>query len=153
VLLGVIWPVMGVVIALGSIVYLVMTVWLSLAYVAPAARRSNAWDTRLGGALADAVSCNPGVKAFGAETREDARLARVLARWRSRTRVVWVRGPDTGTAQGVALRLRRAGGVATAVWLGWAGQATPGDVAYVLPALFVVQGYLRDVGPHVRNLQ
>ena len=32
------------------------------------------WDTKLGGALADAVSCNAVVKGFGAEAREDARL-------------------------------------------------------------------------------
>ena len=49
---------------------------LSLGYVAPAASLANAWDTRMGGALADAVSCNAVVKAFGAEEREDARLGR-----------------------------------------------------------------------------
>ena len=49
---------------------------LSLGYVAPAARLANAWDTKLGGSLADAVSCNAVVKAFGAEAREDARFAR-----------------------------------------------------------------------------
>ena len=47
-----------------------------------AARLGNLWDTRMGGALADAVSCNAVVKAFGAETREEARLARVIGKWR-----------------------------------------------------------------------
>ena len=40
-----------------------------------------------------------------------------------------------------------------ALWLWWQGQATPGDVTYVLTTFFVIQGYLRDVGMHIRNLQ
>nr|MBA3520128.1 ABC transporter ATP-binding protein [Hyphomicrobiales bacterium] len=75
------WPVMGLVVSLGAIAYIGLTAALSLLYVAPAARLANSWDTRLGGALADAVSCNAVVKAFGAEEREEGRLARVLAKW------------------------------------------------------------------------
>jgi ATP-binding cassette subfamily B protein len=49
--------------------------------------------------------------------------------------------------------LLRGGIIATALWLWRQGRATPGDVTYVLTAFFVIQGYLRDVGMHVRNLQ
>ena len=77
------WPAMGLVVVVGARLYVAMTATLSLAYVAPAARLANQWDTRLGGALADAVSCNAVVKAFGAEAREDARFARVLGKWRA----------------------------------------------------------------------
>ena len=69
------WPVMGLAVIVGSAAYVGMTTALSLLYVAPAARLANQWDTKLGGSLADAVSCNAVVKAFGAEAREDARLA------------------------------------------------------------------------------
>ena len=55
--------------------YIALAVACTLGYVAPAARLSNRWDTRIGGALADAIGCNAVVKAFGAEAREDARLA------------------------------------------------------------------------------
>jgi ATP-binding cassette subfamily B protein len=37
--------------------------------------------------------------------------------------------------------------------LWWQGRATPGDVAYVLTVSFVIQGYLREIGMHIRNLQ
>ena len=100
VLLGWHWPAMELIIATGSIVYCCLTVALSLGYVAPAASLANAWDTRLGGALADAVSCNSVVKAFGAEVREDSRFARIVAKWRGRTRRTWVRGTINGTTQG-----------------------------------------------------
>ncbi|HEY4162064.1 MAG TPA: ATP-binding cassette domain-containing protein, partial [Dongiaceae bacterium] len=35
----------------------------------------------------------------------------------------------------------------------WHGQATPGDLAYVLTAYLVIHGYLRDVGWYIRDLQ
>ena len=84
-LLGWFWPLMGLVVAVGSVLFITVTALLSLGYVAPAARLANSWDTRLGGSLADAVSCNAVVKGFGAETREETRLAKVVAKWRART--------------------------------------------------------------------
>ena len=153
VLLGWYWPLMGVIVAIGSLVYIGLTVALSLAYVAPAASLANRWDTRLGGALADAISCNSVVKAFGAETREDRRLARVVAKWRHRTGRTWTRGTINGTMQGATLLLLRAAVIGFALLLWARGQASAGDITFVLTAFFVLQGYLRDVGMHVRNLQ
>jgi ATP-binding cassette subfamily B protein len=147
------WPVMGLLVLVGSCLYIGVTTWLSLAYVAPAARLANSWDTRLGGALADAVSCNAVVKAFGAEAREDARLSLVVDKWSRRTFRTWIRGTWNGTTQQILLQLLRAAVVATALWLWWQGRATPGDVTYVLTMFFVIQGYLREVGMHIRNLQ
>ena len=40
-----------------------------------------------------------------------------------------------------------------AVWLWGRGRATAGDITFVLTSYFIVHGYLRDVGQHVRNLQ
>jgi ATP-binding cassette subfamily B protein len=147
------WPAMGLVVFLGSLAYVGVTVALSLGYVAPAARLANSWDTRVGGALADAISCNPVVKAYGAELREDGRLAEVLAKWSLRTRRTWVRGTISGTAQQFVLLALRAAVVGLVIWLWANGRATPGDVAFVLTSYAVVHGYLRDVGQHVHNLQ
>ena len=152
-LLGWFWPVMGLVTGLGSLVYIAVTVGLAVGWVAPAASLANAWDTRMGGAIADAISCNAVVKAFGAELREEARLARVIAKWRSRTKRTWTRGTAAGTAQGTMLVLLRAAivGVGLLLWL--KGAAKAGDIAFVLTSFFVLQGYLRDVSLHIRNLQ
>ncbi|MCV3241393.1 ABC transporter ATP-binding protein [Mesorhizobium sp. ZC-5] len=152
-LLGWYWPMMGVIIAVGSIVYVTLTVSLSLGYVAPAASLANSWDTRLGGALADAISCNAVVKGFGAEDREDSRLAKVTGKWHHRTRRTWVRGTVNGTTQGVTLLVLRAAVIGFALVLWSRGQASAGDIAFVLTSFFVLQGYLRDVGMHVRNVQ
>jgi ATP-binding cassette, subfamily B, bacterial len=152
-LLGFHWAAMGLVVAAGAAASIALTIVVSFVYVAPAATRSNFWDTRLGGALADAVSCNAVVKAFGAETREDRRLERLLVRWRGRVRRTWRRDTNGGTAQIATLLLLRTAVIGTALILWWQGEATPGDVAYVLTTYFVIHGYLRDIGMHIRNLR
>lgn len=152
-LLGVHWPIMGLVVGLGSVLYIAVTAALSLGYVAPAARLGNAWDTRMGGALADAVSCNAVVKAFGAEEREEVRLDRVVDKWRRRTRRTWIRGTINGGIQGAMLVAMQAGILGASLLLWSRGQASVGDITFALTMFFMLQGYLRDVGMHIRNLQ
>jgi ATP-binding cassette, subfamily B, bacterial len=153
IVLGTRWPVMGVIVGFGSLLYIVVTTTLSLRYVAPSARLANMWDTRLGGSLADAVSCNAVVKAFGAEHREEARLARVIAKWRKRTRRTWARGTTNGGLQSAMLVLMQTAIVGTALWLWTHDKASVGDITFALTTFFMLQGYLRDIGQHVRNLQ
>ncbi|MER9319699.1 ABC transporter ATP-binding protein/permease [Mesorhizobium sp. M0659] len=153
VLLGWNWLGMGLIIACGLLVYVALTITLSLGYVAPAAGLANSWDTRLGGVLADAISCNAVVKGFGAEVREDERLATVIAKWRHRTRRTWAREAINGTTQGITLLALWAAVIGYALHLWSRGRATPGDIAFMLTSFFVLQGYLRDVGMHVRNIQ
>jgi ATP-binding cassette subfamily B protein len=152
-LLGLRWPVMGALIAAGSLAFTAQAIALSLGYVAPASRLSNQWDTRVGGTLADAVSCNAVVKAFGAEAREDARLAATLAKWRQRTRRAWIRGTNSGSSQAASLLALRTAVVGLSLWLWWIGRATAGDLTWVLTTYFVVHGYLRDIGQHISVLQ
>ena len=153
IMLSLFWPMMGLVIALGSIAYVVFTVLVAVLWVAPAASLANQWDTKLGGALADAVTCNAVVKGFGAEQREDRRLVHVVGKWQSRTRRTWQRGTINGTGQQAMLLVLRAGIVGVALWLWQQGLAAAGDITFVLTTFFVLQGYLRDVGNYVRNLQ
>ena len=152
-LLGLRWPSMGIMVAVGAVAYIAVSVSLSLYYVAPAARLSNAQDTRIGAAIADAITCNPVVKSFGAERREDYRLAKVVDKWNSRTSRTWVRATRNGSTQMFLLQGLRTLVLAYAVWLWWEGRATAGDLTFVLTSYFIVHGYLRDVGQHVRNLQ
>jgi len=147
------WPMMGLIIGTGSFLFIAVTASLSLGYVAPMARLANRWDTKLGGSLADAVSCNMVVKGFGAENREDTRLAQVLTKWRDRTARTWVRGTWNGTTQGSMLLALRAAIIGFALVLWSKGQASAGDITFVLTSFFILQGYLREVGMHIRNLQ
>ncbi|MBO0911574.1 MAG: ABC transporter ATP-binding protein [Acidobacteria bacterium] len=152
-LLGLHWPGMGILVAIGAVMYMAISVSLSLHYVAPAARLSNAQDTRIGAAMADAITCNAVVKSFGAETREGSRLRKVLDKWQDRTSRTWTRATRNGSLQMLLLQGLRTLVLAYAVWLWSNGRATAGDMAFVLTTYFIVHGYLRDVGQHVRNLQ
>jgi len=152
-ILGSYWPIMGLLVGVGSVIYIGVTVALSTGYVAPAATLANAWDTRMGGALADAVSCNNVVKAFGAETREERRLHQVIGKWDHRTRRTWKRGTLAGGVQGVMMASMQTAILGLVLWLWTQGQATPGDIAFVLTMFFLLSGHLRDVGMHIRNLQ
>ena len=153
ILLGLHWAALGGVIALGALLYVAMTVMLTIRYIAPAARVSNAWDTKVGGTLADALTCNAVVKSFGAEAREDARLMRVVGRWRKRVNRTWLRYNTTNAVQLVVLLCLRGSVIGGALLLWMAGRASPGDVTYVLTSYYVIHAYLRDVGMHVNNLQ
>lgn len=153
VMLGLFWPVMGLVVGVGSIIYIAVTVTLSTTWVAPAASLANQWDTRMGGALADAISCNAVVKGFGAEDREESRLKLVVDKWRKRTSRTWNRGTLNGTIQNAMLLVLRASIIGAGLLLWQQGAASAGDITFVITTFFVLQGYLRDVGQHVRNLQ
>ncbi len=153
ILLGLHWASLGAVIAIGALIYVSMTVMLSIRYIAPAARVSNAWDTKVGGTLADALTCNAVVKSFGAEAREDARLMRVISRWRRRVNRSWLRYNATNAVQLIVLLCLRGSVIGGSLLLWMAGRASPGDVTYVLTSYYVIHAYLRDVGMHINNLQ
>ena len=146
-------PLLGVCFAAAVVLFLATSIGLSLRYVAPVNRVANDADTELGGALADAVTCNPTVKAFGAEVREDERLGRVTRHWQTNAHRSWRRGLDTGAIQSLLILLMLGG--LLAIVLGAAG-GDPGrvdDLVYVLGTYFIVNGHLRNIGRQVRDLQ
>lgn len=151
--LGSHWLSMGLLVAVAATCYIASSIGISVGYVAPAARLSNAQDTRIGAALADAITCNSVVKSFGAEPREETRLGKVLTKWRTRTYRHWSFATRGSTLQLFVLLGFRILVIGYALVLWWRGLATPGDVAFVLTSYFIVHGYLRDVGQHVANLQ
>ncbi|CAM3460471.1 ABC transporter transmembrane region [Bordetella sputigena] len=152
-LLAIYWPLMGLIVGAGCIAYIAVAVSMTLNYVAPAATLSNTWDTRMGGVLADAIGCNPVVKAFGAEEREEAHLRGVMDKWHRRTRRTWFRSTVTGGAQGALLTLLQMAMIGASLYLWLRGQATVGDVTFAMTMFFVLQGYLRDVGMELHDLQ
>src|SRR3546814_11161376 len=77
---------MGLYVVMAVAVYVSVSVLLATRYIAPANVTMNAADAAVGAALADAATCNPTVKAFGAEAREDARFFAVADRWRAMAR-------------------------------------------------------------------
>ena len=56
-------------------------------------------------------------------------------------------------AQLAVLLCLRASVIGGALLLWIAGRASPGDVTYVLTSYYIIHAYLRDVGMHINNLQ
>ena len=147
------WPEMAAMFALGCALYCWVSVHLTMAYFAPKRRAAVEYDTKLGGALADSITCNTLVKSSGAEVREDHRLSGVLDSWYKTHVRCWRAAIDTGVAQSVTMLLVQAVLLGVSLWLWRQGRASPGDVAYVLTSFMLVNGYLRDVGQHIREAQ
>ncbi|OMJ33736.1 multidrug ABC transporter ATP-binding protein [Sphingomonas sp. Sph1(2015)] len=153
VLLAAHWPLLGSVMGVGALAYIVLTVGLATRVLAPIARLSNQWDTKLGGVLADAIGTNAVVKAFGGEAQEEALLKRTVAKWHRRTRRTWMAFTWAGSGQLALLWLIRIVATGAALWLWSRGQASAGDMAYVITSYLVLNGYLRDIGQYVHQLQ
>ena len=146
-------PMAGIISLVVVVAYLSVNLWITERYVRPSNLRSNALDSQIGGALADAVTSNPTVKSFGAEQREAARLAQVTAAWRDAVMITWRRFTDVWLGQNLLLVLLQAGLTGSMVWAWAKGTATPGDVAFAITAFMLMSGYLRNLGENIRMLQ
>ena len=146
-------PWMGSYFTVSVAIYLAITVALSLLYVAPANRLSNDADTEVGGALADAITCNAVIKSFGAEIREENQINQTVFGWRKLARRAWTRSMDAGAVQSVMIVLMMAGLLSIVLTNVSDGNARLEDVVYVITTYFVVNGYLRNIGWQIRGLQ
>jgi ATP-binding cassette subfamily B protein len=147
------WPIVGLYVGTVVLLFVAAAVLLSEKYTKPAATVSNKMDSRIGGALADAIGNNPAVKSFGAETREAARFASVIDRWQRVTQVTWYRFTNAWLVSNLLMIVLQSGLLALLVWKWTAGQASPGDVAFAIAALLVINGHLRNFGEQVQMLQ
>lgn len=147
------WPLIGLFFGLTVLAMLALNYWSARYFLSEDYARTNTADTRIGASLADAVGANAAVKAFGAETREQARFEGVVEDWRVKAERLWVRGTNVWIVQNLLLFLLQAGVVGLVV-LEWSrGRATPGDAVFAVTAYFIVSGYLRTLGESIRTLQ
>lgn len=146
-------PIMGAVLFVFLFVFMGLTGTISLGVVAPLNREANETDSRVGGLVADAISCHAAVKAFGNEPSEYARVKNELDVWEVRQKKAWFVGMANGILQTVMTLSLRAGFTLAAVYLWSKGQASLGDVYFCLSITAVINAYLRDFGTQLRNLQ
>ncbi len=146
-------PLMGLYFASAVVVFLVVSISLSLRYVATANKVSNRADTHLGASLADAITCNSVIKSFGTEQQEDRRIAAITDDWRRKSRRAWLRSIDTGAVQSLMILMLLGGLLVIVMVLSAQDSAVLDDVVFVITSYFLVNGYLRNIGWQVRNLQ
>ena len=147
------WPLVGL-FSYGAVaLYIGVSLLLAKTWLRPANLKSNALDSELGAAVADAISSNPTVKSFGAEDREEARFARTVAAWRRATITSWSRGTQTWVLQNLVLVLLQGGLTGVLVFYWSVGKASAGDITFAITAFLLMSGYLRNFGETVRQFQ
>jgi ATP-binding cassette subfamily B protein len=147
------WPLVGAFSLAMVAIYITSNVLFSNYYVRQANMRSVALDSRIGGALADSISSNPTVKGFGAEAREEQRIAQVTRDWREATLVTWTRYIDVWLIHSLMLAVLQAGLTGLLIMRWTQGRASAGDVAFVITSFLVMSGYLRNIGDNIRMTQ
>ncbi|WP_400765513.1 ABC transporter ATP-binding protein [Methylosinus sporium] len=147
------WPLLGLVVAIGISLFLAMGIGLSLGWISPAAQVSQALDSAVSARLADSITGNQIVKGFAAEKREDASFTALVTEWRKRTLISWYRGTTVGLLQAVVMIAMQATLLGCGLMLWSQGGMSTGDVVSLIGIQGLINGYLRDIGEHVRNLQ
>ena len=147
------WSAMGGIFIVGFSIYIGMSVLLATKYAAPANKEFNTNDSHLGGCLADSVTCNAVVKAFGAEEREDERLEKELNKWTSLLKRVWFRFVLVGTLQSIYLSFLLCAIIGLAIIRWGNGDFTPGQVSLVIGSCMMIRGYVRNIGNTIRVIQ
>ena len=147
------WPLLGAITLACIVVYLSVTITISVFWIRPANIAAREWDSKMSGVVADSISGNQAVKSYAAEEREDQVFARVGANWQRASLVWWDRSAWNGLVQACLLMVLQAGMLGTGVWLWTQGQASAGDVASLLATQFLISGYLRDISQQVRSVQ
>jgi ATP-binding cassette subfamily B protein len=153
VMMAVRWPIVGLFAFAVTTLYIVSNVVLTSLYARPMNLRSVALDSRIGGAIADSISSNATVKAFGAEPREDARLSGVTEMWRTTTIKTWNRFTDLWLWHNLLLVILQAGLTGLLVWQWSIGRADAGDIAFAITSFMLMTGYLRNIGDNIRMAQ
>ena len=147
------WPLVGAFALVMVAAYMALSLTLAKFWIRPSNLKAAALDSEIGATLADAITSNATVKAFGAERREAERFAKTAAAWRTAAETSWNRGVLTGGMLNALMVCLQAGLTGLLVWMWSRGQAQAGDVAFAITAFMLMSGYLRNFGENVRNLQ
>lgn len=147
------WPLVGLLAGVVVAGFIWANLWLVKVYVRPTNLKSIALDSRIGGALADAIGANPTVKAFGAEAREEARFGELTNNWHIAVQKTWGRFMDVWVVQNILTVMLQAGSTGILVHMWLQGRATAGDLGFAITAFMLMSGYLRNIGENVRMLQ
>lgn len=147
------WPVMGLATLASTSLYVTAAVLMSIHYIVPSSRLAIREDTHLSATLADSVTCNATVKAFGAEAREEQRLGETMKSWGKVTIDNWLRRQDMYGVMTCLSLLNQLALLGMPVWLWTRGQAGPAEIAYGLTAYYLMGGAIRQVHNHVQTLQ
>ncbi len=143
---------LGFIFAVFAFFYGIFSVTLSMKYVAPANRKANMEDSKLGGILADTLASNMTVKSFAGEKREHSYFEKASIKWMHLAQNSWMRGNIMSLIQSIINNSFKFFLLTGAIWLWIRGNFTPGDVVFIFSSYQLLTGYLRSIGDRIRDL-
>lgn len=146
-------PLVGLVTLPMILLYIFISIWISVTLLRPRFQIAADADTDLGAALADTISGNPTVKAFAAEEREESLLRTVSKNWSQShfASMIYYVGADL--FRNILRLFILVGMIGSVIYLWQKGQAAPGDAVLVITSFFVLGAYLRNIGDQIAMLQ
>ena len=145
-------PTVGWVILPIVILFIAVSIYLSVKVTMPRFRKSAEMDTAVGANLADVMTAISTVKSFAGETREDRNFAGVVDQWKHRTQNAWLTAVAVDWVRSQIRFLMMAGMTGSVIWLWYQGKASAGDVTVAITASFIIGGYLREIGRQITEL-
>jgi ATP-binding cassette subfamily B protein len=146
-------PMVGFFVFTAALLYCSLSILISVKLLSPRYRLSATADTKVGAVAADIVSCNPTVKTFGSEAREDAVFNDTAEDWHIKTRHSYLFANDMNMLQNLINFIMLAG-MLLLTFVQWQkGLATAGNITMVITSFFMINGYLREIGRHAEHLQ
>lgn len=146
-------PIVGIFVFSIASLYICFSVFITLKFLTPRYNASAKADTKVGAIAADIVSCNPTVKAFGTENRENTVFSEVAEVWRQKTVRAYLSANSVDLFRSFITFLMLAGMLGLTFYYWQLGKATPGDITMVITSFFMMNGYLREIGRFVENIQ
>jgi len=147
------WPIMGLITFVMAALYVSVSIWTVVVINAPRFKAGANEDTKVGAAVADSITANATVKAFGREDYEDGRLKMVVDSWRYIALNSWQVANTTDLLRRLVSVLMMAVMVGSSIYLWQQGKADTGDVVYVFTSFIVLSAYLRHIGEQIANMQ
>ena len=147
------WPLLGLFIFAMSAVYLAFTLLVLKHYVVPRNRAYIRLDSEMGGVVADAITCNAVVKAYGAEKREAAHFHDFMGRWATKGRRAWSAMENMVFGQSLILFAMQGGMLGYIVWNWSQGAAGTDDVVFAMTTSLLINANMREIGFHFQQFQ
>ena len=108
-------------------------------------------DSRMTGALSDAVASHSAIVTFAAEAHERKRLAGVVRDWHDATVKAWQSDTVNYAVQGFLTRLAQIGLLFGGLYLWWKGSITVGDVVLIQVYVLSLMEQINNVGSYMRQ--
>lgn len=153
ILLSIKLPTIGWIFIIFLFLYVFTSIYLSIKYVSPIARKSALEDTKYGAKLSDSISCNSSVKMFGNEELEDKKFKKVATQWKNIFFKRYAIGNIIHLIQNMVLNILKFSLFCGVIYLWYKEQANIGDVVFIIGVYNLLQVHIRNIGNQIRIFQ